>query len=391
MRVLFVHEVSYLDKVVFEMHEFPEQLIQEGANDVVFLDYLEDQTWKLIGRRRVLDRTVAGRSNSSVSIRLVSIQRLLPGSLDRLFLSLRAIWLSRSILRRIGPDVVVTYAVPTLGWQFQMACRRAKIPVVYRAIDVSHQIRDTAFSRLVRWSESRLYRMSSLVLFNNEALAEYGKSLGALSSRSVVLTPGFDPWSEEKRKIEMPTQSEYNTIFLGTLFDFCGLDWFIERLAERPASDIRLLIVGDGDLEISLKTLVNSKNLQSRVFFHGRAPYEDLPHLLSQAAVAILPFREGKVSNLALPGKVPQYLRSGIPTVSTNLSGLKSLLPEGAGVTYAPTEDAFIHQVEFLVSNKEARQNMVAAGVKILDRECQWESQIKKLINELADLISDDA
>ena len=41
MRVLFVHEVSFLDKPIFEMHEFPEYLASRG-HEVHFVDFLEN-------------------------------------------------------------------------------------------------------------------------------------------------------------------------------------------------------------------------------------------------------------------------------------------------------------------------------------------------------------
>jgi hypothetical protein len=43
MKILFVHEVSWFSKVVYEMHDFPELLSLNG-HEVHFLDFEEDQS-----------------------------------------------------------------------------------------------------------------------------------------------------------------------------------------------------------------------------------------------------------------------------------------------------------------------------------------------------------
>jgi hypothetical protein len=43
MKILFVHEVSWFSKVVYEMHDFPELLSLNG-HEVHFLEFEEDQS-----------------------------------------------------------------------------------------------------------------------------------------------------------------------------------------------------------------------------------------------------------------------------------------------------------------------------------------------------------
>ena len=60
MRILFIHEVNYRDKVIFEMHEFPELLSLRG-HDVSFLHYPEGagrQHSSLRTRREVISGRV---------------------------------------------------------------------------------------------------------------------------------------------------------------------------------------------------------------------------------------------------------------------------------------------------------------------------------------------
>lgn len=389
MRILFVHEVSYEDKIVFEMHEFPERLTKLGLDEIVFLDYDERPRDSWRPRLKTLDRLIQGRSDDGIDLRLISIERVLPGIADRLLLSLRALWLAPRILSKVTPDIVVTYAVPTFGWQFRRACTKRGIPLVYRAIDVSHQIRKSPFQRLVKWAEKHVLASSDLVIFNNDALAEYARELGASEARSAVVAPGFDPWPELATKEVEVQDFSYNVVFMGTLFEFCGLDWFLQLLAENRERyrEIKLLIIGDGDMRLRLERLVESNALGAQVRMTGRVEYQDLNALLSKASVAIIPFDVQPVATLALPGKVPQYIRSGLATVSTNLRGLKSVLTEGNGVTYAAPGIEFLESILQLLDDDDRRQSIVEAGQRVLDSDLQWNHQLSRFRSLLEDLI----
>ena len=58
MKILVVHEVSYLRKVVYEIHEFPELLALRG-HEVTFVDFDEDATRESRSKQRI--RKIVGR------------------------------------------------------------------------------------------------------------------------------------------------------------------------------------------------------------------------------------------------------------------------------------------------------------------------------------------
>ena len=63
MRILFLHEVNYLTKPIFEMHEFPEHLARLG-HEVGFVHfpegYSQSQIRDLGWRKKVSGRVVEG-------------------------------------------------------------------------------------------------------------------------------------------------------------------------------------------------------------------------------------------------------------------------------------------------------------------------------------------
>lgn len=319
MRILFIHEVDYENKPVFEMHEFPELLARRG-HEVSFLDFTEQSLPKDTGfKSEIFMRT---RLSSGARVRAFHQIPLAPGLLGRLF---GAVASFRSIRRAIAlakPEVVVTFAVPTMGWQAALICRRSRIPLVYRALDVSHLIRKTRLSFLVKLSEAYLCRTASHVSANNAALLKHCESL---AKRAIEGTVDFPPLAIDKFQPHprySATLRPASIVYMGSFFYFSGLDRLLMHFAKLDEDETTLTLIGGGEQDTYLRAIVEDMGLHRRVTFRGFVEFEQLPHELSKHRVAINPMLSSDVSNLAFPNKVIQYMASGLPVVTTKLSGL---------------------------------------------------------------------
>ena len=139
MRILFVHEVSYRKKVIYEMHEFPEILSLRG-HEITFLEFDEGRKfWQ--AKQAPKREMISGRVHSQAKVDLNRPFQLgIPG-LDRLLATITVIPTLNSLLRKGNFDAVVLYAVPTYGLQTLWLAKKHDVPVVFRALDVSHKIR----------------------------------------------------------------------------------------------------------------------------------------------------------------------------------------------------------------------------------------------------------
>jgi glycosyltransferase involved in cell wall biosynthesis len=386
MKILFIHEVSYLDKVIFEMHEFPEYLASFG-HDVAFIDFPESERL-LPYRWRPRRQTIPGRVVKNSRIFLISLPRRLPRPFDRLLCAATFLGSANALIREVSPDVIVLYAVPTNGWQVIRIARRHGIPVVYRAIDSSARIRKTPFVWLIKWVEKYVYRNADLVLANNAALKAYGEQRGAEPMRTRVLFPGVAE-SNTRAFARERREGDFNVVFMGSLFRFAGLDWVIEGIAESPElrQKIRLKVIGDGEDRRRLEQLVDRFDLRKNVIFTGFIEFDGLYAAMSGSRVAILPFDDAEVAQVALPGKVPQYVMAGLPTVAVPLSGLRSLLREGEGVIYAERGREFLDRIARLLDDEVERGSVVERGLTKLRSECAWPDQARLLEEDLIRLV----
>lgn len=330
-----MHEVGYFEKPVFEMHEFPEHLACRD-HDIGFLDFPESASNRGHG---AFGKVISGRVIPQSNLQLFSQPNFMPGILGRLLAAVMFPFFFCKVLKSFRPDIVVSYAVPTSGWQALIICKALRIPYLFRAIDVSHKIRKSAFAPLIKIAERVVYRNADWISCNNPAMRSYCTDLGAHLSNTSVDLPPLDMThflntnldSQETRASLGLTTDRPVILYMGSFFYFSGLDKVIASLhqsLDRPL----LLLVGGGEQDDYLRSMVQRLGLEDRVRFTGFVSFSELPKYLALADVAINPMEPSLVAHSALPNKVLQYMATGLPVVSTNLRGLSSLFEDAPGI-----------------------------------------------------------
>lgn len=348
MKILFIHEVNYRSKVIFEMHEFPEMLAIAG-HEVHFLEFPEG-TGIRSSSLRTRSTTISGRAYPQARINLITPPNLGGGFTDRLMAPITVIPQLRKLMSKGGFDVVVLYAVPTSGWQTVRIAKKAGVPVVFRALDVSHLIRKGLTSQLVKLAERYVYRRATVISANNLFLGDYVTNLGKRIDSAIVNFPPLDLdhfASKDRRQMRINMsidQDSFVTTYMGSLFSFSGLLQVVSDFSKLSETSDRLLIIGGGEIENELKKSVKELKVENRVIFTGVISYDDLPGYLSISDTLINPFESTLVTNLALPHKVLQYLAIGIPTISTKLSGLCESLGNSAGIYWVDSPDKIVEK-----------------------------------------------
>jgi len=360
LRILFLHEVNYLEKPIFEMHEFPEHLAIRG-HQVGFVQFPEGWDKAKI-KSQGFKSEIQGRVVPQARITLYTPQ-LASGSLfGRLLTALTFGSAFKKVVDDFRPDVIVSFSVPTSGWQALRVAMQRKIPYVFRALDVSHKIRKNLFSRLIFIAEKYVYKNATWVSANNPAMAKYCMSMGAEPKRISVDLPPIDlehfgrasGHRKEIRKTLGLDQNHQVILYMGSFFYFSGLPEFVREFAKRASGNQRLVLIGGGEQERELRKLVSELDVDEKVIFTGFVSFGDLPRYLSAADVAINTMHRSLVSNAALPNKVIQYLAAGLPVVSTDLDGLRFTLGLASELTLVEhSEDLFGSVIKVLAKKSK--------------------------------------
>jgi glycosyltransferase involved in cell wall biosynthesis len=151
-------------------------------------------------------------------------------------------------------------------------------------------------------------------------------------------------------------------IFLGRITGIKRPDRFcniVLNLARRHPK-IRILIVGSGDLEVSMHKKLSE--IKERVDFLGWR--SDVENILACADILLL-----TSDNEGTPTSVIQAGMAGVPTVATNVGSLPEVIENGVtGILTDPDEDALAMALESLVLDPELRKNLGENAKKDMSR-----------------------
>ncbi|EHB55964.1 glycosyl transferase group 1 [Mycolicibacterium rhodesiae JS60] len=168
-------------------------------------------------------------------------------------------------------------------------------------------------------------------------ISEFNRSL--LDRRNAARTPihlvhmGIDTASYPFRPRGIPVDGPVRALVVASLQAYKGHAVLLEALAiGGPSVDrITLDIVGDGVLRGDLEELAVRLGLGERVRFLGSRSEDEVRAALADADLFVLPSvvaQDGQMEGL--PVALMEALASGVPTVSTALSGIPELVVDGA-------------------------------------------------------------
>ena len=385
MNILFINEYDWFKGVVFDIHVFAEGLSLLGHRV-----YAIDSEWG--GRIRLKTHEV---KNVARVYPGAAVQLSRPGFINLPGLGLLTTSIAhyreiQNIIRAKNIDAIVLYSVLTNGLSAVRLARKFNIPLIFRNIDMLHNLMPTSTVRaLMKYLERRVYPQADVLLALTPKYAEYLVKLGADKSRIKLLVypvdtsqfhPGVD-YAGVRQKWGFK-ESDKVIVFMGTLFQFGGVGDFLRQFPEvvRQVPGAKLLILGDGPLRPKLEKMIIELGLPDHVIITGFQPFSTMPQYINLADVCINAFPISEATKDIFSAKIVQYLACGKATVSTPLPGITTLIPgESQGVIYADSAVAMAKEGVLLLKSPERRQQLGQAGLDYVRREHNREELTRQL------------
>jgi phosphatidylinositol alpha-1,6-mannosyltransferase len=385
MKILWCHEVSYLDKPVYEYQDFPERLAGRG-HQIEVIDFTE--TMKVTAGSMRVSRTGEG------TVVLTTIPH--GGRPVLKYIEARGEFRRMLIerLRRGDIDVVFVYSIFINGTQAVRLSRKFGVPVVYRVLDAYHRLRPGFLERVIlRLGERFIYRRAHRVVVTNEQMSEYVARIAGVdvSARTMVIDHGVDSVHFAPRGADTELMVRYGltgsdtvALFLGTTYAFSGLANLIRRMPQLLGrfSSLRLMIVGAGEQDVELAALVLELGLTSHVILTGMVAYAEVPRYLSLATLALNPFELNDITRDIIPIKILQYQAAGLPVLSTPLPDLVRKHPAGtSGVEYSRSDDpdAFLHRMIELLDEPDQLEVTAQRGRLFVTEHFSVDSAVDRI------------
>lgn len=154
-------------------------------------------------------------------------------------------------------------------------------------------------------------------------------------------------------------------IYVGSLWG-SWMDWHLIEMAAKALPDIAFVFVGDHRTE--------GAGLPANCHFLGLKAQRDLPAYLQHSAVALLPWKDDRITQATSPLKVYEYVAMGLRVVSPPLEPLSGI----PGVVHAPDPRSYVKAIRTSMDaslSAEERQQMAAYAA-----EHSWSRRVDTLI-----------
>lgn len=396
MNILIIHEIDWINKVIFEPHHLSELFSKSGHN-VFVIDCPDTQNKNI--RSGLKTKTISNYSRiyDDASITLIHPPSILIKGLNRIshFLSCKKIIKQTILENKI--DIILLYGAITNGIQTIQIAKELKIPVVYRLLDISHGLVKIPIAKnLAKKYENKVLLNSIKVLATTPDLSRYAIEMGA-KKESVesfhlgINTRDFKPLEKDMVFAKSLGISNVDNVivFIGTIYPFAGLIELVsdfEKIEEQNPNT-KLLIVGGGPSYNKLQKLVNKKKLESKIVLTNFKPQKEIPKYISLADICINPFQINYLTNRILPTKILEYFACGKPVLSTPLAGTKELLSdEKYGILYSSSED-FAKTLSTLLLNKDRLKQLGKQACEYAQKNHDWKILSDQLLGKFYTLL----
>jgi glycosyltransferase involved in cell wall biosynthesis len=188
------------------------------------------------------------------------------------------------------------------------------------------------------------------------------------------------------RKTRKQKENSFLLVSHGSILERYGYQTIIRalKLIDSRIYNFRLLVVGEGEYQREIRSLVTGLELEERVDFTGYIPFDEIPMTISRADIGIVPMLS--TCKYMLPNKLFEYIALGIPTIASALLAMKAYFDDKSVMFFEPgNEKDLARCILELYQNPAKRKSLVTNASKIYEKY-QWSKMKKQYLKAYEDL-----
>jgi len=245
---------------------------------------------------------------------------------------------------------------------------------------------------LGRWNEPRLARHADRVVTANESYAEVLRKRLRRRDISVVLNcPELTEPSPSDRLRELLglADSDRVVLYQGMMNAGRGLLELVRSGRHLP-DDVRVVLLGHGPLEESLRRIVESEGLGSRVVMLDSVPQAELHGWTASADLGVLILDPVNLSKrLSLANKIFEYMAAGIPILTTDLPENRRILDlcECGWAIEDREPQALAKHMTRILEDREGMRRRGANGRHWFEERFNWQHESGHVLEALDGLL----
>jgi PEP-CTERM/exosortase A-associated glycosyltransferase len=172
--------------------------------------------------------------------------------------------------------------------------------------------------------------------------------------------------------------------FIGSFYAYEGLDLLLQAFPTILASapDIRLLLVGGGPQDDSLKHLASGLGIQDKVIFTGRVPHDQVQRYYDLVDILAYPRHSMRLTELVTPLKPLEAMAQGRLLVASDVGGHKELIQDGkTGILFkSENPQALADAVLRLLAEETRWPELRKAARRFVETERNWPKSVSNYV-----------
>ncbi len=302
-----------------------------------------------------------------------------------------------AVVAAFRPDVLHAHS-PVLGALAALRVgRRHKLPVMYEirafwedaAVGNGTGQEGSLKFRATRAIETWAVRRADAVAVICEGLRSDLVSRGIAADKILVSPNGVDMAMfgkplprDENLAAELGVTGDSVIGFIGSFYDYEGIDDLIAAMPTIVAArrDVRLVLVGGGPMEASLRAQAAASPAASHIIFAGRVPHGDVARYYSLIDVLAYPRKKMRLTDLVTPLKPLEAMAQGKLVVGSDVGGHRELIEDGVTGSLFTAEDpaAIAKTLIALLADRSAWDTRRKAAREFVERDRNWSSNISR-------------
>ncbi len=296
------------------------RILQERGNEVTVCTYPNGQNVQGLAIRRT--PSIPSRKRVEVG-----------SSPHKIALDMLLFWIVLFAALRRRPDIIHAHMHEgaLIGL---LTARMLRLPMVFdfqgsltsEMMDHRFLRRESSFYRPLRWLETRLDRLSPVILTSSHnarqlLITEFGcqpeqvQTVSDCVNTEMFYPPGKDEQptlAERKASLGIPPERRV-VAYLGLLAEYQGTDVLLQAATHllKQRDDVHFLIMGF-PAEHRYRQMAGRLGVAEHTTFTGKIPYQQARDFLALGDVAVAP----KLSATEGSGKILNYMAMGLPTVA---------------------------------------------------------------------------
>lgn len=302
-----------------------------------------------------------------------------------------------TIVKEFKPDIIHAHSPSLTALAAKFVAKKYNIPLIYEvrafwedaAVDHgTHRVSSLRY-RVTRWLDTYLFQTIDSIVTICEGLRQDILDRGVDTDKVTVVPNAVDsrPFvadlerAKELRK-ELQLDDKIVLGFIGSFYQYEGLIFLLDalKLCVKRFANVRLILAGGGPEEANIKHRIKALKLEEHVILIGRVEHDQISTLYQLFDVCVYPRHKIRLTDIVTPLKPLEAMAHNCVVLASDVGGHLELIDDQVtGILFkAGSKEDLAKKLEYIVSQPELRANMIRNGAKFVERERNWQLNIKK-------------